>query len=216
MSRCLFDHLTITAPSLEEGKTWVRDLLGVEPGPGGRHPRMATHNRLLRLGDTSFLEIIAPDPHAQPPGRPRWFALDSLGASATPVLSAWVLRTTDIQTSVAHSPEDLGQIEPMQRGELNWWITIPADGSLPLDGVAPILIEWQSTEHPAAGLPDYGCSLHSLELRHPQPDRVRALLASLSVAMDEHGLHVRHGETPALIAQIDTPRGRRQLGSARM
>jgi hypothetical protein len=216
VSRGLFDHLTITAPSLGEGEAWVRALLGVEPAPGGRHPRMATHNRLLRLGDTGFLEIIAPDPHAPTPERPRWFALDSLSASAPPALSAWVLRTTDIQASIAHSSEDLGQIEPMQRGELNWWITIPADGSLPLDGVAPILIEWKGTGHPAAGLPDCGCSLHALELRHPQPDRVRALLASLSVAMDDTAIQVRQGETPALIAQIDTPRGRRQLGSARM
>ena len=32
----------------------------------------------------------------------------------------------------------------MSCGSLNWLLTIPADGSLPIDGVAPTLIEWHT------------------------------------------------------------------------
>ena len=62
------------------GGDYVRSVLGVAPGPGGAHARMGTHNLLLRLGESVFLEVIAPDPAAAPPGRPRWFGLDDVAA----------------------------------------------------------------------------------------------------------------------------------------
>jgi len=43
------DHLTIAAHDLVQGVAYVRDALGVDMPTGGAHPRMATHNRLLRL-----------------------------------------------------------------------------------------------------------------------------------------------------------------------
>jgi hypothetical protein len=61
---------------------------------------------------------------------------------------------------------------------LQWLITIPADGSLPLGGAAPALIEWQTPVHPASGLQDVGCSLQRFEVFHPEPDRIGALLAA--------------------------------------
>ena len=141
MPRTFLDHIAITAFSLEAGAAFVADALGVAPQAGGAHPRMATHNQLLRLGDATYLEVIAPDPAAPAPGRPRWFGLDALGPRSVPALSTWVVRSTDIQASAAAASEPLGGIEPMSRGALDWRITIPADGSVPLDGAAPALIE---------------------------------------------------------------------------
>ena len=60
---------------------------------GGAHPLMGTHNHLLRLGETLFLEVIAPDPAAGPSLRPRWFALDDprvrAELTASPRLTTW-------------------------------------------------------------------------------------------------------------------------------
>jgi len=97
VSHCFIDHLTVTAPSLEIGAAFVHDVLGVSPQAGGEHPHMGTHNLLLRLGDTLFLEVIAPNPYAPAPTRPRWFGLDTLDSSSPPLLSAWVVRTADTQ-----------------------------------------------------------------------------------------------------------------------
>jgi len=47
----------------------------------------------------------------------------------------------------------------MSRGELNWLITIPDNGTLPLGGIAPMLIEWQTRVHPASRLRESGCTL---------------------------------------------------------
>jgi hypothetical protein len=87
---CCLDHLTITSPSLQAGDDWVFDRLGVLSQAGGAHPRMGTHNLLLRLGEAMFLEVIAIDPAAQKPTRARWFELDRLPIDATPRLACWV------------------------------------------------------------------------------------------------------------------------------
>jgi hypothetical protein len=172
---------------------------------------MGTHNLLLRLGKAIYLEVIAPDPDAAPPARPRWFGLDELEPGSRPRLCAWVARTSDISAAVTAAAESLGSIESMSRGSLAWLITIPEDGIPALGGVAPALIEWSVAEHPATGLPEHGLSLARLELHHPGADRIRRLLKSLGfegpaavVAGDER-------DTPWLSAEIQTPQGRRVL-----
>ncbi|MFC4299142.1 VOC family protein [Castellaniella hirudinis] len=211
MPRTFLDHLAITAFSLESGTAFVADALGVSPQAGGEHPRMGTHNQLLRLGDTLYLEVIAPNPAAPAPGRPRWFGLDTLGAGSSPALSAWVARSTDIQATAAAAAEPLGPVESMSRGALDWLITIPADGSVPLDGVAPALIEWRADAHPASRMEDRGCALALLELFHPDPDRVSRLLSSLELDAPVSVRRAGPGAAARLVAHIDTPHGRRTL-----
>lgn len=207
------DHLAVTAFSLEAGAAFVQETLGVAPQAGGEHPRMATHNLLLRLGDAMFLEVIAPNPSAPAPGRPRWFGLDGLDSRSPPSLSTWVARTADIRAAVAGASEPLGAVEPMSRGTLDWLITLPADGSVPLDGVAPALIEWHTDTHPAAGLEDKGLSLVRLEILHPDPDRVSRLLRSLALEAPVFVLPLPAGATPRLVAHIDTRQGLRVLSA---
>jgi hypothetical protein len=211
MKSCHIDHITITAPTLEAGADHVRRALGVTPQRGGEHPRMGTHNLLLRLGDALFLEVISPNPDAAKPARPRWFALDSLLPESPPSLATWVVRTPDIAATVSACPEAIGNIEPMSRGALNWQITIPADGTLPLNGIAPALIEWQAEVHPAAGLQDYGLSLAKLELFHPEPERISRLLRSLSLEGPVTVSPLREKHSPCMVAHIHTPQGLRLL-----
>ena len=211
--RSFLDHITVTAFSLEAGAAFVSQTLGVSPQAGGEHPRMATHNLLLRLGDAMFLEVIAPSPAAQAPARPRWFALDSLGPESRPSLSTWVVRTADIQATAATASEPPGNIEPMSRGALDWLITSPPDGSVPLDGAAPALIEWHTDVHPAARLEDRGCSLARFEIFHPTPDRVCRLLSSLALDAPVSVLPAPSGTPARLVAHIGTPQGVRVLSA---
>lgn len=210
---CHIDHLTITAPTLEIGRTFIQHTLGVEPQQGGMHPRMGTHNLLLHLGEKLFLEIIAVDPSATPPTRPRWFNLDHPTTTNQPRLVTWVVRTDHITQTAATSTEALGNIEPMSRGPLNWNITIPSDGSLPLNGIAPTLIEWEAhASHPANQLKDQGLSLQSLELHHPEPERVSKLLSSIGCCDTVSVMATDSNQSPFLIAHINTPNGLRILG----
>lgn len=204
------DHLAITAPTLQVGSDALYAQLGVRPQAGGQHARMGTHNLLLRLGDALYLEVIAVDPDAPAPARPRWFGLDTLAPDAPPRLACWVARTDDMAATAAAVP--LGEVLSMSRGALDWRITVPADGSLPLGGAAPALIQWDTAAHPAATLPDQGCTLTALELQHPEPARVQSVLDCLGLAEPGVALTLRSAPKPGLLAQVRTPAGLRTLG----
>ena len=79
---------------------------------------------------------------------------------------------------------------------------------MPLGGAGPLLIQWDTTDHPAARLPDDGYSLVRLDLTHPDPERVRQLLAAIGFAGP---VIVTAGERVELAAVIQTPTGPRRL-----
>ena len=110
MLRCYMDHMMVTAPSLMAGVEAVHRALGVQPQPGGEHPRMGTHNYFLKLGVSFCLEIIAINPAGPPAGRARWFALDPPDADRPVRLATWILRTDDIHAAAAASPVSLGDV----------------------------------------------------------------------------------------------------------
>lgn len=199
------DHLAVVARTLDEGCAHVRECLGVEMGPGGRHPAMGTHNRLLSLGPDCYLEVIAIDPEAPAPGRPRWFGLDAFDGA--PRLATWLLRSSALTEDLARAPE-AGRATPMQRDTLRWLISVRGDGTLPMGGAFPSLIEWQTEPLPPARLPDSGCRLRGLTLIHPEPDALRAALAPLDPG---DFVTLFAGESAGLSADIDTPQGRRRL-----
>jgi len=211
MLHCEIDHLTITAPSLQLGAAHVERALGVALQPGGEHPRMGTHNLLLKLGDALFLEVIAVNPAAARPPRPRWFALDGLDDAAAPRLAHWVARTDAIRSAPPDYLDLVGPIETMTRGALQWLITIPRDGALPLDGAVPALIEWQTPGHPAAQLRDVGCALRGLEIHTAEPGRAATWLEALALRGDVEIVALRAGESTRLVAHIETPAGLRSI-----
>lgn len=176
----------------------MEQVLGVGPGPGGKHPLMGTHNLLLNLGNRTYLEVIAIDPEAANPGRPRWFNLDQLEL-AQPRLLSWVARTDDI----ASAPPEMGIVTRASRGNLEWLIAIPQDGRLHAGGLVPYLIEW-GQGHPTDTLPDSGCKLVELIGFHPHPERVRAMLEGLGLAS---AIGLRKADGAALEAYIQTPAG---------
>lgn len=202
------DHLTVVAPTLEAGSAYVEAALGVPPGAGRAHPNMATHNLLLSLGPTVYLEVISPDPQAAPVTRSRWFGLDHVPPGSAPRLAAWVASTDDIAGAMV--PE-LGDVETMRRESHTWQMTVRPDGHVPLDGAAPLLIQRSSSVHPAAALPPSGLHLQRLRIRHPQPAQVLALLARMGLA-PQPAVTVAQGNACSLVAEIQTPFGLRELG----
>lgn len=164
------DHLAVVCRNLDRGCAWVEGRMGVSLLPGGEHPRYGTHNRLLRLGPGEYFEVIAPNPAVAKPDGARWFNLDA--APEEPRLANWIVQTG----SIATSPFDAGPAIALSRGELNWSISVPEDGSLPQGGGLPTLIEWPTGIHPATRMPDSGVRLTGLKITHPQAEKLAALV----------------------------------------
>ena len=51
---------------------------------GGKHPLMATHNRLIKLQKSLYMEIIAADPSASLPKNPKIKNLSSINLKHLP------------------------------------------------------------------------------------------------------------------------------------
>ncbi len=211
------DHIVIGAATLEQGVNYVKETLGVDIPPGGEHFHMGTHNHLMQLGNEIFLEVMAINPKALAPNRPRWFGLDDPFIKAQlefkPRLLTWVVNTSNIALLKEQSTFDFGAVESMNRGDIQWLITVPADGSLPAGGILPTLIEWRNKPHPSNRLVDLGCSLQRLEIHHPNLNWLKSILETINAAQCVELYPLSANSAPYLVAQIQTPSGVKQLTS---
>ncbi|MEL6169158.1 MAG: VOC family protein [Pseudomonadota bacterium] len=206
MVKAELDHLIVVGETLDAGVAHIEAALGIAMPPAvGRHAEMGTMNRLLSLGSEVYLEAIAVDPDAPPPGRPRWYGLDRVAGS--PRLAYWAARVSDLDAALADAPVGSGRAMAFERGPYRWRFGVSDDGAVPWDGTAPVLLQWESA-HPAPALPDLGCRLDGLEVRHPDMDR---LASSHPWITEVSGADLTKGAAPGLVARIMTPGGVRAL-----
>ena len=198
----LIDHLVYGAPDL---RVAVDDLgrFGVRAQGGGQHVGLGTHNALLALGPSTYLEVIAPDPDQTTAigtatlrrRRPEPGTGSSAGRSrattSTPPSPNWR----------AHGYEP-GEPVDMQRATpsgtvLRWRLTLNALAG----GAVPFLIAWGDTEHPARSAPK-GLTLEAFEIEHPDPASLTPVLAPLATDVT-----VTPARRTQLVAHIRGPNG---------
>ena len=213
------DHIVIAATNLEQGARFIREQLGVDIPFGGVHETMGTHNLLMQLGDSVFLEVIAINPDGAAPGQPRWYGLDDPYVRAAiadePALVGWVANTNSIDTVLAAAVKggmDFGKSVPVTRGGLSWKFGLPHDGRLLGAGMLPYIIEWETDSHPAAMMADTGCSLVDISIAHPHVGWVGDSLECIGA----RGLvGIVSADAPCLSVRINSPRGVVTLQSTR-
>jgi hypothetical protein len=202
------DHLVYATPDLEMGIKRLEDLLGVRATPGGQHPGLGTRNALIALGPSTYIEIIGPDPDQPRPAGPLRFGIDDLEG---PRLVGWVAKGTELEQLVRRARRSgvaLGEVISGSRKRpdgvvLSWRYTDP--NVVIADRLVPYFIDWGKSPHPAATATP-GVTLVALRAEHPDATRVRRMLGQLGL-----DLQVQTGPKPALIATLDTPKGRVQL-----
>lgn len=206
------DHLTVITPTLTEGVGHVHDCLGVEVPFGTRHSYMGTHNHRLQLGKNVYLEIVALDPDGVVPQRARWFGVDTPSQVRSDWekgrrLRGWVAAIANIEGFVRQRPE-FGEVVSLPFDKPEFAFAIPADGSLPLGGVLPSLIDHRDEPTQMSDIPDHGARLISFRLEHPEPEKIRAIYDSLTI---DRPPEIRAGMAFRYDAEIETPAGMRRL-----
>ena len=106
-----FDHVVVTCHKLKAGIDYVRRVFGVEIPLGGQHDFMGTHNAVMAVGDGIYFEVIAIDTSLPVPPYPRWFGLGNPlfedRMKDQPILAHYVLRTPDIEATMAELSDEL-------------------------------------------------------------------------------------------------------------
>ncbi len=203
----MIDHLVLATPDVQATADRLRLDWEVDIEPGGSHVGRGTCNELTGLGGATYLEIVGPDPSQPEPEFPRPFGVDEL-TDAT--LVAWCARPTrplpEVVAAVAALGIDLGGIAEMSRARpdgvlLEWQLTFPMLGP-DHGGVLPFLIDWRQSPHPSESVPHHA-TLHELQLSHPDPELVRAVLREIG---DDTDIRVTAG-SPGLTARILTANG---------
>ena len=209
--QAVIDHIVFGCDQLDSGTAYLEAMLAASFSVGGQHQMMATYNRLLRLQNSIYLEAIAIDHEAAATkgdiGRRRWFSLDDertrqrLAVSPQPL--CWVVAVDDIHQATAKCGYDVGRITKVTRDDLEWWLTIPDDGSLAESGLLPSFIEWPNGRNPAGRLPENGTTLQNIILLHPNPQFIASCIDGIGIDGPIEVLQGQH----ELIFQLQTSAG---------
>jgi hypothetical protein len=207
----LFDHILLGCNDLERGIAFVYQHTGVRAAFGGVHPGAGTQNALISLGESRYLEIIAPDPK-QPS------SIDSRNLKALtddPVLVGWAEHRADIDAFAVRLKKQGFVIEGPMPGSrkrpdgrvLTWKVMRLKDDPTQL---LPFFIEWSADSiHPSVDSPQ-GCRLMRFEAFAPDADaraisgQVKALDLDLPLAERRNSL---------LVATIAGPKGQLEVTS---
>jgi hypothetical protein len=199
------DHLVYAAGDFHRGIAEIEQLLGIHPTLGGRHRAWGTQNALVSLGSRCYLEIIAPDPEHSPSTGARPFDLDQDGPSRLVGWSANASELEQLRAAGFRSGVKLGQVQSGSRErpdgtKLRWTLTDLC--CVVADGVIPFFIDWGQSPHPACTAAA-GATLVSLRAEHPNAGQVSEMLRAFALP-----LSITTAPGPALVAEIDCPKGR--------
>ena len=143
------DHIVLGCNTLQEGTDYVEKKLGLSLSEIGYHHYMGTHNRVIKIGENIYLEVIAIDPNANKPKHFRWFNLDNEEQQArlkiSPQIIGYVIEN--------ENPDMLKFYNPFfeaSRGDYRWEFAMPKCNNNQINknliecGLVPSLIKWKS------------------------------------------------------------------------
>ena len=162
------DHIVLAANTLEEGTSYLENKLHIKLSNIGYHKDMGTHNRVVKISKSVYLEVISIDPNCGHLNSKRWFNLDSLKLQSqlrkSPQVIGYVIENVDIKILKYYEP-----FFKASRGEYKWKFAMPgtkasilADQSY-LNGIIPSLINWES-EKPINKMQDNHLNLEKIQV----------------------------------------------------
>lgn len=210
------DHFVVGINELDKGIETFEALTGVRARPGGFHPLIGTCNALLAIGESTYLEIIAPDPGADSTKLNKELKAlftDPLARmdALTPYL--WAVSSTDLVKTVKLLDSRGIQLSKPEQGArkrpdgktVEWSASFVTSPAFP---GAPFFIQWLD---PATAPPSdspKGCLLEDFSLAGPHADRLESVVRTLGLEIP-----VRPAPELHINLTLNTPRGTVQLFS---
>ena len=162
------DHIVLASNTLEEGTSYIENKLCIKLSNIGYHKDMGTHNRVVKISKSVYLEVISIDPNCEQIKSKRWFNLDSSKLQSqlrkSPRVIGYVIENT--------TKKILKYYEPFfraSRGEYKWQFSMPSTKTNNLvdqfyrNGIMPSLIKWEN-QKPINKMKNNHLDLEKLEI----------------------------------------------------
>ena len=143
------DHIVFGSRTLEEGTVFVENLLQAKLSDIGYHKDMGTHNRVIRISEKVYLEVVAIDPKRKNLKNRKWFNLDNSNLQSklkkSPQIIGYVIEKNNISLTKYYDP-----FFEASRDKYKWKFAMPTFNNNILDneiieaGIIPSLISWNS------------------------------------------------------------------------
>ena len=165
------DHIVFGATTLEEGTDFVENILQTKLSDIGYHKNMGTQNRVVKISEEIYLEVVAIDPKMNNLKNRKWFNLDN----------------SNLQSKLKKSPQIIGYViennnkilfkyyDPFfeaSRANYRWQFAMPSYNKNNLDieivetGIIPSLISWKN-ENPIHQMEKNQFELIKVEIELP-------------------------------------------------
>jgi Glyoxalase-like domain len=198
----VIDHIVLAAPDLEEAMEQFEKMTGIGAVVAGSINGLGIKCSRISFNDSSYIEIIAPDPKSSGPiGQ----LLKSKGITElTPFHFA--IRSSKVETlkdevkKFGYVPDHITMFGGHKDGTPMKWEMLYLYGHS-LGGICPFFINWSNTDHPCAKLPVVG-KLKKFTIRAPENDPVHKLLEHVTIK----GFNVEVGKSK-LSFQFSSPEG---------
>ena len=162
------DHIVFGSRTLEEGTAFVENILQAKLSDIGHHKDMGTHNRLIRISEKVYLEVVAIDPERKNLKNRKWFNLDNLNLQSklkkSPQIIGYVVENNDRNITKYYDP-----FFEASRDRYKWKFAMPTfnnnilDSEIIQSGMIPSLISWKS-EKPIYQMKENQFELISFEI----------------------------------------------------
>ena len=163
------DHIVLGSFTLEEGTEFLENILQAKLSDIGYHKDMGTHNRVIRISEKVYIEVVAIDPKRKNLNNRIWFNLDNSNLQSklkiSPQIIGYVIENNDRNINKYYDP-----FFEASRDSYKWQFAMPTFKNNILDseiieaGIIPSLISWKS-DKPVYQMKKNQFELISLEIR---------------------------------------------------
>ena len=143
------DHIVLGSFTLEEGTEFLENILQAKLSDIGYHKDMGTHNRVIRISEKVYIEVVAIDPKRKNLNNRKWFNLDNSNLQSklkiSPQIIGYVIENKDRNINKYYDP-----FFEASRDSYKWQFAMPTFKNNILDseiieaGIIPSLISWKS------------------------------------------------------------------------
>ena len=165
------DHIVFGCFTLEEGTEFLENTLQAKLSDIGYHKDMGTHNRVIRISERVYLEVIAIDPKINNLNNRKWFNLDNSNLQSklkkSPQIIGYVIENKNISINTTKYYDHFFETS---RDIYKWQFSMPTFNKNFLDseildtGMIPSLITWRS-DKPVNQMKKNQFELISFEIR---------------------------------------------------